>query len=203
MYTKGVCISQACRDESIVSLFFSLPQYILHSTSTYQAPYNEIIKRQTSHIYIYIYIQFKMTKMKHAWFPVTLSFVLTHSSDRFSQQHLLLFPTNIYIFSLWKTPRKFLMFNFADLNGIDRELNMEHYMSARRYGISLRMFSWMSRVTLASLSEWICWFLDLPWVYSIKGNLAQPIYYNATKTIRKKNIEHLRLYLYYNLTMSR
>ena len=26
--------------------------------------------------------QFKMTKMKHTWFPVTLSFVLTHSSDR-------------------------------------------------------------------------------------------------------------------------
>ena len=25
-----------------------------------------------------------MTKMKHAWFPVTLSFVLTHSSDRFN-----------------------------------------------------------------------------------------------------------------------
>ena len=24
-----------------------------------------------------------MTKMKHAWFPITLSFVLTHSSDRF------------------------------------------------------------------------------------------------------------------------
>ena len=53
IYTKGVCISQACRDESIVSLFFSLPQYIVHSTSTYQAPYNEIIKIQTSQIYIY------------------------------------------------------------------------------------------------------------------------------------------------------
>ena len=26
-----------------------------------------------------------MTKMKHAWFPVTLSFVLTHSSDRLNQ----------------------------------------------------------------------------------------------------------------------
>ena len=26
-------------------------------------------------------IQFKM---KHAWFPVTLSFVLTHSSDKFN-----------------------------------------------------------------------------------------------------------------------
>ena len=25
-------------------------------------------------------LQFKMTKIKHAWFPVTLSFVLTHSS---------------------------------------------------------------------------------------------------------------------------
>ena len=114
---------------------------------------------------------------------------------------------NTGLLSLWKTPRKVLMlFNFADLNGNDRELNMEHYMSARRYGISLRKFSsiaWMSRVTLASLSEWICWFLNLPWVYSIKGNLAQPIYHNATKTIRKKNIEHSRLYLYSNLTMSR
>ena len=62
-----------------------------------------------------------MTKMKHAWFPVTLSFVLTHSSDRFNfnfshfelyfalhscvlstfQQHLLLFPSiilHIYIY---------------------------------------------------------------------------------------------------------
>ena len=28
-----------------------------------------------------------MTKMKHAWFPVTLSFVLTHSSDRFNEKH--------------------------------------------------------------------------------------------------------------------
>ena len=27
-------------------------------------------------------LQFKMTKMKHAWFPVTLSFVLTHLSDK-------------------------------------------------------------------------------------------------------------------------
>ena len=67
---------------------------------------------------------------------------------------------NTGLLSLWKTPRKVLMlFNFADLNGIDRELNMEHYMSARRYGISLRKFSsiaWMSRVTLASLrSEFV------------------------------------------------
>ena len=29
-------------------------------------------------------LQFKMTKMKHAGFPVTLRFVLTHSSDRFN-----------------------------------------------------------------------------------------------------------------------
>ena len=36
------------------------------------------------YIYIYIFIQFKVTKMKHAWFPVNLSFVLTHSSDRFN-----------------------------------------------------------------------------------------------------------------------
>ena len=28
-----------------------------------------------------------MTKMKHAWFPVTLSLVLTHSSDRFNEKH--------------------------------------------------------------------------------------------------------------------
>ena len=28
-----------------------------------------------------------MTKMKHAWFPVTLSFVLTHLSDRFNEKH--------------------------------------------------------------------------------------------------------------------
>ena len=36
------------------------------------------------YIYIYMFIQFKVTKMKHAWFPVNLSFVLTHSSDRFN-----------------------------------------------------------------------------------------------------------------------
>ena len=33
---------------------------------------------------IFKFIQFKVTKMKHAWFPVNLSFVLTHSSDRFN-----------------------------------------------------------------------------------------------------------------------
>ena len=32
----------------------------------------------------YIYIQFKVTKMKHTWFPVTLSFVLMHSPDSFN-----------------------------------------------------------------------------------------------------------------------
>ena len=35
-----------------------------------------------------------MTKMKHARFPVTLSFVLTHSSDRFN----LLIYIHIYIY---------------------------------------------------------------------------------------------------------
>ena len=35
-----------------------------------------------------------MTKMKHARFPVTLSFVLTHSSDRFN----LLIYIYIYIY---------------------------------------------------------------------------------------------------------
>ena len=34
-------------------------------------------------------LQFKMTKIKHAWFPVTLSFVLTHSS--LSQTNLSLY----------------------------------------------------------------------------------------------------------------
>ena len=31
-----------------------------------------------------------MTKMKHAWFPVTLSFMLTHSSDRFNYECVIM-----------------------------------------------------------------------------------------------------------------
>ena len=50
---EWVITKQACRDESIVSVFSPI-SYILRSTSTYQALYNRKIRSQTSYMYIYV-----------------------------------------------------------------------------------------------------------------------------------------------------
>ena len=42
--------------------------------------------------------------------------------------------------------------------------------------------------------------LSLPCKYRSFSHKIQPIYYTIIKTIHTKNLEHLRLYLYYNLT---
>ena len=50
---EWVITKQACKDESIVSVFSPI-SYISHSTSTYQALYNRKIKTQTFYMYICI-----------------------------------------------------------------------------------------------------------------------------------------------------
>ena len=70
----------ACRDESIVSLFFPLLQHISRSTPTYRALQNGKINTQTLYIYIYIniyiYIYIYIYRESASLFlPSLLSFV--------------------------------------------------------------------------------------------------------------------------------
>ena len=50
------------------------------------------------------------------------------------------------------------------------------------FSSNVQLDSLNDKLTLAFLSEWMCWFLNLLWI-CILENLTQPMYYTATKTI--------------------
>ena len=65
-------------------------------------------------LYIYIYKQFKMTKMKHTWFPVTLTFVLTHSGNHACFKLVILNCISLYTHVYWALSNS-ICYNFPQL----------------------------------------------------------------------------------------
>ena len=70
------------RTLSIISFFpASQTRWTMHILSF-------VLLKPSDQTIVTLELQFKITKMKHAWFPVTLSnSEVTHSSDRFNEKH--------------------------------------------------------------------------------------------------------------------
>ena len=88
--------------------------------------------------------------------------------------------------SVWKS--KFLTsFKYNDMNTI--ELYFHHHIQNCESKVTASKVIYLPHTTMS-----------LPCIYRSFSHKIQPIYYTIIKTTHTKNLEHLRLYLYYNLT---